>query len=368
MIQQILVNLSTSQDPQLYQQTVNSINAWMQNPFQPWAVAKFRPTAYMLKTVMAYLDNLIAWGDSLFQQYTIETINEATQIYILAANILGDKPQAVPQKGSVKPLTYNDLRGASSMPFGNAMVDMEVDIPFDIVAAVRTGHRHPTARRSCPASARRSTSASRATTSCSPTGTRWPTGCSRFTTASTCRACSSSFRFTIRRSIRRCWCGPPPPDWTSAPSSAASISRLPLVRFQLLVAKATEICQEVKSLGANLLAAIEKQDNESLSLLRAQHENAILRLAEMVKYSQWQDAKGDAGAAALAGQRRSALHLLSETAGPHRRADQQQPSATRCSGSGQPAESEFLAGRRHPASRRCRWTRSLRISRRIRPR
>lgn len=49
----------------------------------------------MLKTVMAYLDNLIAWGDSLFQQYTIETINEATQIYIMAANILGPKPQAV---------------------------------------------------------------------------------------------------------------------------------------------------------------------------------------------------------------------------------------------------------------------------------
>jgi hypothetical protein len=30
----------------------------------------------MLKTVTAYLDNLIAWGDSFFQQYTIETINE----------------------------------------------------------------------------------------------------------------------------------------------------------------------------------------------------------------------------------------------------------------------------------------------------
>lgn len=35
MIEQILVNLSTNQDPQLYQQTINSINAWMQNPFQP---------------------------------------------------------------------------------------------------------------------------------------------------------------------------------------------------------------------------------------------------------------------------------------------------------------------------------------------
>src|SRR5205807_3165804 len=75
---------------------------------------------------------------------------------------------------------------------------------------------------------------------------------------------------------------------------SAIVSRLnqplPLVRFQLLAAKAAEICQEVKSLGANLLAAIEKQDNESLSLLRAQHESAILALAEVVKYSQWQDA------------------------------------------------------------------------------
>jgi hypothetical protein len=65
---------------------------------------------------------------------------------------------------------------------------------------------------------------------------------------------------------------------------------LPLVRFQLLVSKATEICQEVKSLGANLLSAIEKQDNEAISLLRAQHENAVLGLANVVRYSQWQEA------------------------------------------------------------------------------
>ena len=38
---------------------------------------------------MKYLDNLIAWGDHLFRQDTIETINEATQLYVLAANILG---------------------------------------------------------------------------------------------------------------------------------------------------------------------------------------------------------------------------------------------------------------------------------------
>jgi hypothetical protein len=65
---------------------------------------------------------------------------------------------------------------------------------------------------------------------------------------------------------------------------------LPLVRFRLLVTKAAEICQEVKSLGANLLAAIEKEDNEALAFLRAQHETKLLNLAEMVKYSRWQDA------------------------------------------------------------------------------
>src|SRR5262249_13374083 len=77
LIEKILLNLSTGVDPQLQQDTITSIAAWKDNPFQPFVVGRYRPTAFMLKTVMAYLDNLIAWGDSLFQQYTIETVNEA---------------------------------------------------------------------------------------------------------------------------------------------------------------------------------------------------------------------------------------------------------------------------------------------------
>ena len=84
-----------------------------------------------LKTVMAYLDNLIAWGDSLFRQYTIETINEATQIYVLAANILQTKPQVVPVKESSAALTYAGIRPKLNA-FSDALVDMEVDIPFDV--------------------------------------------------------------------------------------------------------------------------------------------------------------------------------------------------------------------------------------------
>ena len=132
-IQEILVNLSTTTDPQLLADTTASINAWKAAPFQPWIIAQYRPTAYMYKTVMAYLDNLIAWGDSLFQQYTIETINEATQLYILAANILGPKPQPVPGMGNVNTQTYAQLRGESLDAFSNVLADMETDIPFDLV-------------------------------------------------------------------------------------------------------------------------------------------------------------------------------------------------------------------------------------------
>lgn len=290
MIQDILVNLSTQQDPQLFQQTVASINAWMQNPFQPWIVAQYRPTAYMLKTVMAYLDNLIAWGDSLFQQYTIETINEATQIYILAANILGDKPQPVPVKGSVQPLTFNQLRASGLDAFGNTMVEMEVDIPFDLAAPSGTGTQ-PNGSQILP-------SAGNTLYFCVPQNDQllgyWDTVADRL--------------FKIHNSLnlqgvfQQLPLYDPPIDpalLVRAAASGLDVSAivsgldqpLPLVRFQLLVAKASEICQEVKSLGANLLAAIEKQDNESLALLRAQHENTILGLAEMVKYAQWQDAQ-----------------------------------------------------------------------------
>lgn len=289
-IEQILVNLAKPQDPQLYADTNSSINAWRNDPFQPWAVAKFRPTAYMLKTVMAYLDNLIAWGDSLFQQYTIETINEATQLYVMAANILGTKPQTVPKKGSVNTLTYNALRQSSLDPFGNALVDMEVDIPFDITPPAGSG--------TDPNGGQILASIGKTLYFCIPRNDKllgyWDTVADRL--------------FKIHNSLnlqgvfQKLPLYDPPIDpallvrATAAGLDVSSVvsglnQPLPLVRFEFLVGKATEICQEVKSLGANLLAAIEKRDNESISLLRARHESAILGLTNTVKYAQWQEAQ-----------------------------------------------------------------------------
>jgi hypothetical protein len=50
-------------------------------PFRPHLIARHRQSAYMVKTVTAYLDNLIDWGDALFRQDTEESVNEATRIY-----------------------------------------------------------------------------------------------------------------------------------------------------------------------------------------------------------------------------------------------------------------------------------------------
>ena len=84
----------------------------------------------MFKTVMAYLDNLIAWGDSLFRQDTGEAINEATQLYVLGREHPRPRPQAVPRKGTMRPQTYAHCR-ADLDAFGNAARDVETDIPFD---------------------------------------------------------------------------------------------------------------------------------------------------------------------------------------------------------------------------------------------
>jgi hypothetical protein len=288
LIEDILVNLSTGDDAALRQQTINSIMAWKDAPFRPHVVARYRQSAYMFKAVTAYLDNLIAWGDTLFRQDTLETVNEATQLYVLAAGILGPRPQPVPKRPSVRPQTYANLKKDLSA-FGNAIIDFEGDVGLDSGPHpndVGDPDGHATLR-----------SLGRALYFCVPRNDNllgyWDTVADRL--------------FKIRNSLnilgvfRQLPLFEPPIDPALLARAAAAgldigavvsgaNQPLPLVRFQFLVQKAGEICQEVKSLGNNLLSAIEKEDNEALAILRAKHERAILGLAEMVRYAQWQEA------------------------------------------------------------------------------
>jgi hypothetical protein len=287
-IEEILVNLATDADPQLRTETVRSIEAWKDAPFRPHVVARYRQQAYMFKTVMAYLDNLIAWGDSLFRQDTGESINEAMIVYVLAANLLGPRPQVVPKKGAVRPQTYANLR-ADLDKFGNAMRDLEADTTFDLMP-------HPTeaADNERQAVVR---GLGKALYFCVPRNDNllsyWDTVADRL--------------FKIRNSLnlqgifRQLPLFEPPIDPALLARAAAAgldvgavvnglNQPLPLVRFQLLVQKAAEIVQEVKSLGNNLLSAMEKEDGEAMAILRAKHERIVMELVEHVKYGQLQEA------------------------------------------------------------------------------
>ena len=99
------------------------IEAWAEDPFKPHLIARFRRLAYMKTTVMKYLDNLIAWGDHLFRRDSIESINEATQLYVLAGQVLGKVPVKTETKKR-KSETFNCL-APNLDDLGNAWVDLE---------------------------------------------------------------------------------------------------------------------------------------------------------------------------------------------------------------------------------------------------
>ncbi|HEX8088033.1 MAG TPA: toxin, partial [Blastocatellia bacterium] len=64
----------SSDDQKLQKEILDGYTAILNKPFQPHAVARTRHLAYQYCVVMKYLDNLISWGDNLFQQDTVESI------------------------------------------------------------------------------------------------------------------------------------------------------------------------------------------------------------------------------------------------------------------------------------------------------
>ncbi|MCA0757048.1 hypothetical protein KP806_18460 [Paenibacillus sp. N4] len=288
-IEEVLINLVTGADRELREETISSMNNWQENPFRPHVIARYRQQAYMYKTVMAYLDNLVAWGDSLFRQDTGEAIDEALMLYVLAANILGPRPQPVPKKGTVRPQTYANLK-EDIKQFGIAVRDLEADLPFDLMPlpadSAADNDRLATLR-----------SLGKAMYFSVPRNEKllgyWDTVADRL--------------FKIRNSLnfqgifRQLALFEPPIDpamLARAVAAGLDVSAvlsglnqpLPLVRFTFLVQKAAELAQEVKELGNSLLAAMEKEDGEAMAVLRAKHERIVMEMAEQVRYGQLQEA------------------------------------------------------------------------------
>ncbi len=282
-------NESTEKEKELKEKIQLSIEGWRNKPFQPHVIARTRPLAYQFNVVMKYLDNLIAWGDSLFRQDSIETLNEATQIYVLGANILGERPQEVPRRGASKPKTYATLKGKLDA-FGNALVEMEGQFPFN--QSVPTTENQDTNKSNSLLGV------GRTLYFCIPKNDKllgyWDTVADRLFKIRHC--------MNIEGIVRQLPLFQPPIDPGMLVKAAAAgidlnsvVSGLnqpvSTVRSIVLIQRATEICNEVRSLGNALLSAIEKGDGETLSLLRQEQEIKILRLVEDVKFLQWKESE-----------------------------------------------------------------------------
>ncbi|MEV5745367.1 neuraminidase-like domain-containing protein [Microbispora rosea] len=267
--------------------TVRQWEDMQAHPFEPHRVARLRRIAYQKNVVMKYIDNLIAWGDQLFRQDTIEEINEATQLYVLAGALLGARPQNLPARGRSRPRTYAELRPGLDK-LSQAMVGLENDLPF--------------ASQATPAQAQADTAGllgiGRTFYFCIPQNEKllgyWDTVADRLFKIRHC--------MNIEGVVRELPLFEPPIDPALLVRAVAQgvdldsvlndlSAPLPHYRFGTLLGKALEVTADLRSLGGALLSALEKRDAEGLAVLRAAHETDLLNLVQQVKRQQLEEAR-----------------------------------------------------------------------------
>ncbi len=267
-IENILTNIDA---PEFQKQLI----AWRNDPFKPHLIARYRPVAYQKNVVMKYLDNLIAWGDQLFRRDTMESINEASSRYMLASEILGERPKEVPNVEHEE-LSFNELPNLDD--FGNTRVDVIIEntlLPIKVTGSKDGLEPLPnldTLYFGIPGN--------------DFMLKYWNIIYDRM--------------FKIRNSMniegvkRTLSLFAPPIDPALLVKAAAAGMDLstvlndisagtPHYRFRTVLQKAVEFCSDVKQLGDKLLSALEKKDVEGLAQLRTQHEIQLSKGIKLIK-------------------------------------------------------------------------------------
>src|SRR5262249_47283048 len=107
---------------------LRQVDDWRHHPFQPHRIGRMRLAAYQKSVVMKYIENLICRGDQLFRLDTVESINEATQCYVLAAK-MSPRSEHLPMRGTVAPEAYVTLKDKLDA-FGNTISEFQNDFPY----------------------------------------------------------------------------------------------------------------------------------------------------------------------------------------------------------------------------------------------
>lgn len=251
--------------------TATAIQNWMQDPFDPHAIASLRISAYGKATVMKLFDVLIAYGDWYYSQYTAEKVNQAEQLYIFVDLMLGPKPQELrlpdANQSGASTITYASLKNID--PFSNVLVNIEniVVAPEPPQAVVQGTAQLP----SLP----QFPGAGTTLLFCIPPNSQllayWDKIAQRL--------------YNIRHCLNLQGVPQPLPLYAppinplaliEAQAAGAGFSsatpQAPIYRFAVYLQKSVELTNDVRAYGALILSALEKQDVEKLAVLRANQE------------------------------------------------------------------------------------------------
>jgi hypothetical protein len=312
-----LLDLLESGNVNLEQQ----VEAWERDPFRPDAIARLRITAYMQTTVRKYLDCLLRYGDIVFLRDTREDVTYAMQLYLLASEILGERPTLLPAQEPAS-LTPNLVLGRYRLLLGDGLPRDPLDLlasllpttlsgvasgrsNFRLVGSVVIGSEVIDTGLDIPTTTT-TTSGQGGTDTfntlllfCLPRNEMlegyWTTVADRIFKIRHCMNLSGQ--------VRQLALFAPPIDPALLVRAVAGgmdlqaivnslYGSLPHYRFSTMLQKALELCGEVRSFGALLLAALQNRDGEELSRIRSTHEHAFLESGRVPKQKAVEEADG----------------------------------------------------------------------------
>lgn len=269
-----------------YLEDPDQLKKYRDDPFDPHGLAQLRPIAYRKAFVMSYIDNLLDWGDMLFQQFTRESVGEATMLYVLAADLLGKPPEEVGKpKLALATMTYDQLRGQGVFESKSSeLFELENLIPapgIETLAAL-DGTPNDTILNAY---------------FFIPENSQFIDYWSRV--GDRLNKIRSGLDIEgLRRSLALL---EPPVDvaalvqaFTAGAGMSLPLSDynavVPHYRFSFMLGQAQALTQRLIQLGGALLSALEKQDAEELGLLRNTQERTLLEMTLDIKQQQLESA------------------------------------------------------------------------------
>ena len=273
-------------DPSTQQKFWDSVILWRNDPYDPHMLAQYRIKPYMYTAFMKYLDNLIAWANNKYTLYTMESVNIAIQLYMLALEILGSKPEAIPPLVKVPVCNYYqvelNLEALMAVDGPDGYLSDPIVLVENLLPTVPTGpYTKPSPGKKLPVL--------HGLYFCIPPNEvllgYWDTVEIQLNKIRNCKNIEGAFQPLSPF--------PSVPGMFNADGSGIGDfgGMLPNYRFSIMIQKATDLCNDVRSLGASLLSALEKKDAEALSLLHSTQEISVQKAVDLVRQLQITEAE-----------------------------------------------------------------------------